>query len=71
MNGLTNLFQSHMLIFLNVINPTNLTNLSDLTSKFRETSVKIVEPKSHVISKVRSRSRSNILNKCHIDLLEF
>ena len=28
-----------MLIFLNVINPTNLTNLSDLTSEFRETSI--------------------------------
>ena len=27
-----------MLIFLDVINPTNLTNLSDLTSEFRETS---------------------------------
>ena len=27
-----------MLIFLNVINPTNLTDLSDLTSEFRETS---------------------------------
>ena len=27
-----------MPIFLNVINPTNLTNLSDLTSEFRETS---------------------------------
>ena len=26
-----------MLIFLNVINPTNLTDLSDLTSEFRET----------------------------------
>ena len=27
-----------MLIFLNVINPTNLTDLSDLISEFRETS---------------------------------
>ena len=27
-----------MLIFLNVMNPTNLTDLSDLTSKFRKTS---------------------------------
>ena len=28
-----------MLIFLNVINPTNLTNLRDLTSDFRENSI--------------------------------
>ena len=28
-----------MLIFLDVINPTNLTNLSDLTSEFRETAI--------------------------------
>ena len=27
-----------MQIFLNVINPTNLTDLSDLISEFRETS---------------------------------
>ena len=27
-----------MVIFLNVMNPTNLTNLSDLTSELRETS---------------------------------
>ena len=39
MNRLTILFESHMLIFLNVINPTNLTDLSDLTSEFRETSI--------------------------------
>ena len=28
-----------MLIFLGVVNPTNLTNLSDLTSDLRETSI--------------------------------
>ena len=28
-----------MLIFLNVINPTSLTNLSNLKSEFRETSI--------------------------------
>ena len=27
-----------MLIFINVINPTNLTKMSDLTSEFHETS---------------------------------
>ena len=32
--------------------------------------VQIVELKSRVISKVRSRSRSNILIKSHLDLLE-
>ena len=32
--------------------------------------VKIVEPKSRVISKVRSRSRSNIFIKFYPDLLE-
>ena len=32
--------------------------------------VEIVEPKSRVISKVRSRSRSNFFTKSHLDLLE-
>ena len=35
MNGLVNLFEPNMLIFLDEINPTNL---SDLTNKYRETS---------------------------------
>ena len=36
---ISNLFESHMLIFLNVMNPTNLTDLSDPTSEFTETSI--------------------------------
>ena len=31
-------FECHMIIFLNIINPTNLTDLSDLTIDFGETS---------------------------------
>ena len=39
LNLLANLFEPRMLISLGVVNPTNLTNLSDLTSEFRETSI--------------------------------
>ena len=31
-------FECHMPILLNILNPTNLTDLSDLTSDFRENS---------------------------------
>ena len=41
-----------MLIFLNVIDPTNLTNLSDLTSEFRETSTELDE--LHALTTLKS-----------------
>ena len=31
-----------MLIFLDIINPTNLTDLKNLTSEFRETSIDMI-----------------------------
>ena len=44
-----------MLLFLNAINPTNLTNLSDLTSEFRETSI---SKKFRSPNQIRSNTRA-------------
>ena len=43
MNKLIILFACYMLIFLNVINPTNVRNLTDLTSDFRNDKLKITK----------------------------